>query len=63
MAKRKSVHNDKARTSRAEALAAIAAEFDRKIETFKEPETRARIDAVMNARGRANRRPKAGEGF
>jgi hypothetical protein len=47
----------------AKAMAALVAEFDRKIETFEHPDTAARMDAVMNARGRTRIRPKAGESF
>jgi hypothetical protein len=41
----------------------LEAEFDRRVETLRSPETRARIKAVMDARGRSNIRPRAGDSF
>ena len=45
------------------ALAELAAEFDRRLAALKSPETRSRVEAVMAARGRTKRRPKAGVSF
>jgi hypothetical protein len=44
-------------------LAELSTEFDRRLATLKSPETRGRVEAVMAARGRAKRRPKAGTSF
>ena len=44
-------------------LAELSAEFDRRLAALKSPETRGRVEAVMAARGRAKRRPKAGPSF
>ena len=41
----------------------LLAEFDRRLAKLKDPETRARVDAVMKAPGRAKRCPKAGSSF
>jgi PHD/YefM family antitoxin component YafN of YafNO toxin-antitoxin module len=48
---------------RAASLEELSAEFDRRLASLKSPDARDRIDAVMNARGRSKRRPKAGESF
>lgn len=44
-------------------LAELSAEFDRRLAALKSPETRGRAEAVMAARGRSKRRPKAGASF
>jgi hypothetical protein len=41
----------------------LEAEFYRRIETLRSPETRARIKAVMDARGRSKVRLRAGDSF
>jgi prevent-host-death family protein len=54
---------DDARERRHAALAELSAEFDRRLAALKSPETRSRVEAVMAARGRTKRRPKAGVSF
>ena len=44
-------------------LAELSTEFDRRLAALKSPETRGRVEAVIAARGRAKRRPKAGASF
>ena len=46
---------------RREALAELTAEFDRRLAALQDPEAGKRIDAMMDARGKTKRRPKAGE--
>ena len=52
-----------AKARRQAALAELSAEFDRRLAALKGPETRGRVGAVMAARGRTKRRPKAGVSF
>jgi hypothetical protein len=49
--------------SRQDRLARLESEFSDRLSALADPELRARLKAVMNARGRAKRRPKAGESF
>ena len=44
-------------------LAELSAEFDGRLAALKSPETRGRVEAVIAARGRSKRRPKAGISF
>jgi prevent-host-death family protein len=48
---------------RATVLAELSAEFDRRLARLKHPDAGDRVDAIMNARGRSKRRPKAGSSF
>jgi hypothetical protein len=52
-----------AKAREGDAVVRVTAEFDRKIESLKHPDTAARINAVVNTRGRARKRPKVGETF
>jgi prevent-host-death family protein len=52
-----------AKARRQAALAELSADFDRRLAALKSPETRGRVEAVMAARGRTKRRPKAGASF
>jgi hypothetical protein len=54
---------ENAERRRQAALTELSAEFDRRLATLKSSETRDRIEAVMGARGRTKRRPKAGASF
>lgn len=54
---------DDARERHRATLAELSAEFDRRLATLKSPGTRGRVEAVMAARGRSRRRPKAGVSF
>jgi PHD/YefM family antitoxin component YafN of YafNO toxin-antitoxin module len=45
------------------SLARLATDFERRLASLQDPETRTRVQAVMAARGRAKRRPKAGSSF
>lgn len=45
------------------ALAELSAEFDRRLAALNNPETRSHAEAVIEARGRTKRRPKAGVSF
>lgn len=42
-------------------LAELTAEFDRRLAALQGPEARKRVDAMMDARGKTKRRPKAGD--
>jgi prevent-host-death family protein len=52
-----------AKEHRQAALAELSAEFDRRLAALQTPETRRRVEAVMAARGRTKRRPKAGVSY
>jgi hypothetical protein len=53
-----------AETARREvAKAEVDAEFDRYLAPLRAPDVRQRVEAVMAARGRGKRRPKAGLTF
>jgi prevent-host-death family protein len=41
----------------------LEADFDRRLASLKSPQTKARIAGVMEARGKAKRRPRVGESF
>jgi len=43
------------------SLAELTAEFDRHLAALKNPDAHKRIDAMMDARGKTKRRPKAGD--
>lgn len=43
------------------SLAELSAEFDRRLAVLQSPDARGRVDAIMDARGKTKRRPKAGE--
>jgi prevent-host-death family protein len=45
------------------ALDELSAEFDQHLASLKTPDARARVDAVMAAKGRAKVRSKAGASF
>jgi hypothetical protein len=54
---------EKAEERRQAALSELSADFDRRLAVLNAPETRGRVKAVMKARGRSKRRPKAGASF
>ena len=43
------------------SLAELSAEFDRRLAALKNPDAHKRVDAMMDARGKTKRRPKAGD--
>lgn len=43
------------------SLAELTAEFDRRLAALKNPDAHKRVDAMMDARGKTKRRPKAGD--
>ena len=48
---------------REKELAELTADFDRHLARLKEPGVRERVDAALEARGRATPRPKAGSSY
>jgi rRNA processing protein Krr1/Pno1 len=54
---------DAAKARNKVALAELSADFDKRLAALKTPEARDRIEAVMAAKGRLKRRPKAGASF
>lgn len=51
------------RRDRQSALAELRAEWDRRLAPLQDPDARARVEAVLAAKGRAKRRSKAGPSF
>jgi PHD/YefM family antitoxin component YafN of YafNO toxin-antitoxin module len=43
------------------SLKELAAEFDRRLASLRRPDAHRKVDAVMDARGKTKRRPKAGD--
>jgi PHD/YefM family antitoxin component YafN of YafNO toxin-antitoxin module len=54
---------EEARARSEAGLAALSAEFDRRLAALGTEGIRNRVERVMSARGRARRRPKAGTSF
>ena len=51
------------KTDQQEILEEVARDFDRRLASLKARDTRAKIEAVMAFRGKANPRPIAGPAF